>query len=246
MLVFCEVLLSPQYAVFVSVDENIARYTYYFTTNCSAISLALSVTIRAWFLLFDIKYAESIRSSQWWSIISPNITTPKQTMESKSESSTMNNNSNNNSNVNSRLSNLFWVKYKNKYGNGKYILKCVLIFGIIIAISEITLIVVLNLFNFSLVFTTTVVLLLLLITGFIWKQLPIGIIDAFYIRNEIKYFSILYGIGGMAQFIMGAIETRDTVIAYQISSVMGLYVFHCQLNLFIKKTKTKTDSTKPD
>ena len=195
LLAICEVLLSPEYTVIVTINPLVSKFIYFIGISCSASATYLSVVTRAWLLLFDIKHAEFLRSSQWWTIISYAASNKESTS--------------------------FWVKYKNSLGKLSTIYKYILGFWVIFVAAQTVLVVIYDQHNLSIVICTALGLCIMLSVGIMLKHLPVGIVDVFCIRKEIKYFALIFSSGAALQFIMGTVHVTGTRLGWQIGAICG-------------------------
>ena len=147
-----------------------------------------------WFLLFDLKHSQALHMSQWWNIIN-----------------------------NEMYSRSFWIVYKSSFGNSHKFYKFFLLWWFIFVLSDfLTTIFTLN-FNLCMAIAVSHILIICLIIFLLWHQLPIGVCDVFYIRNEIKYFISLLFFMSVMQLIIALLETRDNLFGWQVSSIMARF-----------------------
>ena len=118
--------------------------------------------------------------------------------------------------------NSFWISHKKDLGSLKVIGKYIILWWIVWVI------ICFGLFflifkhdgNRLVMITAIQALIVCFATLILWKKLPKSIFDTFSIRKEMKYFLLVYSAIALMQGIFGGLEIRNTVIGWQISSVV--------------------------
>ena len=117
----------------------------------------------------------------------------------------------------------FWIDNKNKLGSFnrkmKYFVIWLIVWNIVVSIVYFQVGA-----NGSVVINASHAVLVTIFIFILWKYLPNGIYDVFYIRTEIKLFVLLFGLLALLQVIMSASGIRDTPIGWEITAITTWYV----------------------
>lgn len=70
-------------------------------------------------------------------------------------------------------------------------------------------------------FTAILSMIILFITLLLWRHLPSGMVDAFYIRNEIPYVITIFCCIALVVAILGILQLRDTILGWQMVTIMS-------------------------
>ena len=152
-----------------------------------------------WFLLFDLKFCQAVRTEQWWNIVAT-------------------------TNGHISDSNSFWIQYRGLLGSSNAY-KHFVIWFVFITVSIVYSTVLNGDFNTTIELVSGHVLFLCILMFIMWQKLPAGIVDVFYIRNEIKYFAAILSVSAIIQFIIAFNDSRDTRSGWKISSIMAPFSF---------------------
>ena len=158
-------------------------YVLYFFIKC-----------RAWFLLFDMRFAEAVQNCQWWSKLNHHAR----------ESS-------------------FWISHKHSYGNlGKMSKYFILLWIIWTSVTCAVFIQTNNNIKFaSLVFHGLSVLSIICFIA-IWCKLPQSIYDEFSIRKEMGYYICVYSIILIFYFYVAVTDELYNNIGWNIGTIVNI------------------------
>lgn len=72
-----ETLLTPQYTILLTNKQFdlLVKYIYYTCVMCSVNTFVICTFARVWFLLFDLRYSDTLNRLQWWRIVASHGTT---------------------------------------------------------------------------------------------------------------------------------------------------------------------------